>query len=90
MARLGCSPDGVDALGERFEDVTSRQAFHERLESSFTESVAHDCLTFGGGLPHGTVAFWKVMEYLPFRRMDLQDGKWRAIRWYVCSENILE
>ena len=34
----------------------------------------------------GTVAMWKIMEYLPFRRMDLQeDGSWKAIRWYVIT-----
>ncbi|ETI23807.1 hypothetical protein G647_05613 [Cladophialophora carrionii CBS 160.54] len=81
MARLGCSPHAVDEFGERIEDTTTRQAFIERLESSFTDSVAHDCLQFGSGLPRGTVSFWKMMEYLPFRRMDLQDGKWKAIRW---------
>ncbi|KAJ9603284.1 hypothetical protein H2200_012062 [Cladophialophora chaetospira] len=81
MARLGCSFDSVDELGERIADGTARQEFLQGLEKCFTDSVVHDCLEFGGGLPHLTVSFWKLMEYLPFRRMDLQDGKWKAIRW---------
>jgi len=81
MARLGCSLDAVDEFGERIEDDAARKEFLQRLENCFTDSVAHDCLQFGGGLPRSTVSFWKMMEYLPFRRMDLQDGKWKAIRW---------
>jgi len=56
--------------------------FLETLESSCTRGRIHDCLSFGQGLPVGTVISWKLMEYLPFRRMDLQkDGSWKAIRW---------
>src|SRR5207245_879342 len=31
---------------------------------------------------------WKIMEYLPFRRMDLRpDGSWKPIRWPLpCGE----
>ncbi|EXJ66062.1 uncharacterized protein A1O5_10676 [Cladophialophora psammophila CBS 110553] len=81
MARLGCSPHSVDEFGEKIEDTTSRQSFHQNLESCYTDGTVHDCLKYGGGLPYGTVFFWKLMEYLPFRRMDLQNGKWKAIRW---------
>ncbi len=56
--------------------------FLETLESSCTRGRIHDCLSFGQGLPPGAVISWKLMEYLPFRRMDLQkDGSWKAIRW---------
>ena len=52
------------------------------LRSSYTNSKIHCCLTFGGGLPHTSTVGWKVMEYLPFRRMDLQkDGSWKSILW---------
>ncbi|KIX95043.1 uncharacterized protein Z520_09353 [Fonsecaea multimorphosa CBS 102226] len=81
MARLGCSPHAVDEFGERIEDTTTRQSFQQNLENCYAASTLHDCLTYNGGLPRGTVCFWKLMEYLPFRRMDLQDGKWKAIRW---------
>lgn len=65
---------------------TSSSDYHKRfletLESSCTRGRIHDCLSFGQGLPMGTVISWKLMEYLPFRRMDLRkDGSWKAIRW---------
>ena len=54
--------------------------FHKRLHYSATEGVLHDCLEFNNGLPRASVLSWKIMEYLPFRRMDLQpDGSWKAI-----------
>jgi len=58
----------------------SQSSFHERLLNSFTKGVLHDCLEFNNGLPVGSVLSWKMMEYLPFRRMDLRsDGSWKAI-----------
>ena len=56
--------------------------FHEALRSAATGGVLHDCLAFDQGLPHHSVLSWRMMEYLPFRRMDLQpDGTWKPIRW---------
>lgn len=56
--------------------------FHETMHRSTTRSRMHDCLAFHHGVPNGTVLSWKLMEYLPFRRMDLQsDGTWKSIRW---------
>lgn len=81
MSRLHCCPDSVDDYGERFEDTGTRETYLKALEECYSHGVVHDCLTLGGGLPRGTVMFWKMMEYLPFRRMDLQDGQWKAIRW---------
>ncbi|KAF7115482.1 hypothetical protein CNMCM5793_002440 [Aspergillus hiratsukae] len=52
------------------------------LRKSSTDSRMHDSLRFRKGVPWDTVLSWKVMEYLPFRRMDLQaDGSWKPIRW---------
>ncbi|CAL8575533.1 hypothetical protein XPA_001452 [Xanthoria parietina] len=54
--------------------------FHKRLHYSATKGVLHDCLQFRNGLPPSSVLSWKIMEYMPFRRMDLQsDGSWKAI-----------
>ena len=54
--------------------------FHKRLHHSATKGVLHDCLEFNNGLPRMSVLSWKIMEYLPFRRMDLKaDGSWKAI-----------
>ncbi|TLD31602.1 hypothetical protein PspLS_01825 [Pyricularia sp. CBS 133598] len=42
----------------------------------------HDSLAFNGGLTHMATLSWRLMEWLPFRRMDLQpDGSWQPIRW---------
>ncbi|GFF64725.1 hypothetical protein CNMCM6936_005056 [Aspergillus lentulus] len=58
------------------------------LHKSSTDSRMHDALRFGKGVRWTTVLSWKVMEYLPFRRMDLQeDGSWKPIRWPLpCGE----
>ncbi|KAI9759516.1 MAG: hypothetical protein M4579_002275 [Chaenotheca gracillima] len=54
----------------------------EALREGGTLGRIHDCLAFDNGLPRGSVVSWNIMEYLPFRRMDLQpDGSWKPIRW---------
>jgi len=54
----------------------------DKLNAAFAHSKIHCCLTFGSGLPHMSTLGWRMMEYLPFRRMDLQkDGSWKAISW---------
>lgn len=51
------------------------------LHASHTARL-HDALIYGDGLSSLTVSLWNVMEWLPFRRMDLQhDGSWKPIRW---------
>lgn len=66
----------------------SSYSFQEALRLSSTEGQLHDCLQYGGGLPFFSVLSWRIMEYLPFRRMDLQpDGSWKPIRWPLpCGE----
>lgn len=48
----------------------------------------HDSLAFDCGLGWSTVLGWKMMEFLPLRRMDLQpNGSWKPIRWPLpCGE----
>lgn len=54
--------------------------FHRILNASATKGKLHDCLEFNNGLTHMSVLSWRIMEYLPFRRMDLKpDGSWTAI-----------
>lgn len=62
--------------------------FQSALHMSSASGLLHDCLNYGNGQSAMSVATWKVMEYLPFRRMDLQeDGAWRPIRWPLpCGE----
>ncbi|KAK4141917.1 uncharacterized protein C8A04DRAFT_13695 [Dichotomopilus funicola] len=68
-------------------DATNPPSFREMMHKAHT-ALIHDSLEFGGGLSWSAVAAWKVMEYLPFRRMDLQsDGSWKPIRWPLpCGE----
>ncbi|KAL9036253.1 MAG: hypothetical protein Q9214_006216 [Letrouitia sp. 1 TL-2023] len=61
-------------------EAPQQSEFHRLLHSSSTKGVLHDCLQFNNGLSHASVLSWKFMEYMPFRRMDLEpDGSWRAI-----------
>lgn len=55
--------------------------FHGLMGRAYTARI-HDSLAYHGGLNHFSVTGWKLMEYLPFRRMDLKsDGTWEPIRW---------
>jgi uncharacterized protein (DUF2235 family) len=77
--------DDPDAYREAPDDkqrsAASRDFWHA-LHSSSTKGFLHDCLEFNQGLPSTSVISWKIMEWLPFRRMDLQaDGQWKPIRW---------
>ncbi|ROV91088.1 hypothetical protein VPNG_09933 [Cytospora leucostoma] len=62
-------------------------SFHELMHRAHLART-HDSLSFGRGLSMASVLAWKVMEYMPFRRMDLlPDGSWRPIRWPLpCGE----
>lgn len=65
----------------RMEPESLRKSdVHQTLFRAATKGVLHDCLEFRNGLPFGSVLSWKMMEYMPFRRMDLRpDGSWKAI-----------
>ncbi|KAJ4256755.1 hypothetical protein NW762_008851 [Fusarium torreyae] len=55
--------------------------FHGVMHGACTARI-HDSLEYGQGLGAIGVTAWKIMEYMPFRRMDLQsDGSWKPIRW---------
>ncbi|KAI1734132.1 hypothetical protein F4680DRAFT_462606 [Xylaria scruposa] len=55
--------------------------FHDMMHKAHVARI-HDSLEFSSGLGTIPVISWKFMEYLPFRRMDLQsDGSWKPIRW---------
>ncbi|KAL2392867.1 hypothetical protein ABEF93_002193 [Exophiala dermatitidis] len=74
-------PGELDQFGARIEDYSSSEQFLRHLEGCYSHGSIHDCLEIGHGLTWANVIFWKMMEYLPFRRMDLHEGRWRAIRW---------
>ena len=68
----------VDGIGDRAGEMT----FRDRILHCATKSAAHDCLTFGQGLPALGMLSWQIMEWIPFMRMDLRDdGSWKPIRW---------
>ncbi|KAF2133922.1 hypothetical protein P153DRAFT_330549 [Dothidotthia symphoricarpi CBS 119687] len=56
--------------------------FHRHLHYATTQGRMHDVLQFNNGVSATSVISWNIMEYLPFRRMDLrEDGTWKAIIW---------
>lgn len=82
MAHLNCSIDAIDEDGQRRPHPDAEAYYHNEFHTASTTGKIHDCLKFGDGLGLGGVLAWKVMEYLPFRRMDLRkDGSWKPIRW---------
>ena len=63
-------------------DSQEIRLFNEKLFAAWTKSHAHDSLAFGQGTPWTGVISWRIMENMPFRRMDLRpDGTWQPIRW---------
>lgn len=71
-------PEGGQLAGEPRE---KKSGFEEMLHQAELADI-HDSLAFGGGLPHVSVALWRFMEWMPFRRLDLRpDGTWKPIRW---------
>lgn len=69
------------APDEKQRSAASRDFWHA-LHTSSTKGIMHDSLEFGQGLPPLSVLSWRMMEWLPFRRMDLRDdGTWKPIRW---------
>ncbi|KAI1350944.1 hypothetical protein F5Y01DRAFT_284202 [Xylaria sp. FL0043] len=58
-----------------------RRPWHDMMHKAHVARI-HDSLQFASGLGAIPVISWNFMEYLPFRRMDLQpDGSWKPIRW---------
>lgn len=86
MEKLNCCQDVVDEYGN--VDDARREQFLTAFHESSCRGFMHDCLDYGGGLPRMSVLTWRMMEYLPFRRMDLgPDGSWKPIRWPLpCGE----
>jgi uncharacterized protein (DUF2235 family) len=93
MAKLNCCPESINDYDDddnhddnnnnnEAPSAAKQHHFHNAILSSGSHGFMHDCLEFGGGLAASSVLSWKLMEYLPFRRMDLRpDGSWKPIRW---------
>jgi len=78
---------GFMGQGNRNDSSTSANEpapsrFHTALHASAIRGKIHDVLQFKNGVGTISVISWNIMEYLPFRRMDLQeDGSWKSITW---------
>ena len=71
---------GHDWVPRAEPEAPKQSEFHRSLHTAATRGRLHDCLKFNNGLGMMSVISWKMMEYLPFRRMDLKpDGSWAAI-----------
>ncbi|KAK2758967.1 hypothetical protein FQN54_003065 [Arachnomyces sp. PD_36] len=80
-------PHTMSSLDEKAKESPSSH-FRHALEIASTRGHIHDSLKSGGPITRLSAFSWNVMEYLPFRRMDLQpDGSWKPIRWPLpCGE----
>jgi uncharacterized protein (DUF2235 family) len=66
--------------------VKVTEVFEPRYDAMLSGSV-HDCLSNSSGLAWHEVIRWNLMEWLPFRRMELNNGKWEPMRWpLTCGE----
>ncbi|KAI9724614.1 MAG: hypothetical protein M1828_003637 [Chrysothrix sp. TS-e1954] len=58
------------------------RVYNEQLSPMWETGRAHDALEFNQGTPWTGVISWRIMENMPFLRMDLRpDGTWAPIRW---------
>ena len=78
----------VNEVADGNREARGAPTFKSYLLKASTKSVLHDCLELGQGLPIASVLRWRIMEWIPFRRLDLTDtGKWKPIRWYEMSSS---
>jgi hypothetical protein len=77
----------IEATGDaevKTDDVNYDElpTFHRKLAFATTKGRIHDVLCRNNGVHAFSVLAWNFMEYLPLRRMDLQeDGSWKPIVW---------
>ncbi|RMJ22243.1 hypothetical protein PHISP_06883 [Aspergillus sp. HF37] len=73
----------ADLEGKENEGVScERSDFEYAFWRASTNGQLHDNLRYGHDAPWPTVLSWRMVEYLPFRRLSLQeDGSWKPIRW---------
>jgi hypothetical protein len=62
--------------------ISDMPMFQRKVHLATIKGRVHDVLCFKNGAGRIGVVAWNFMEYLPFRRMDLQDdGSWKPITW---------
>ncbi|KAG9236050.1 hypothetical protein BJ875DRAFT_503628 [Amylocarpus encephaloides] len=83
ISELGQDLPTVEISGEKHGDVIEEKhdPFRHKLHQAHAGKI-HDCLAYNQGLTRLSVLNWKMMEWIPFRRMDLtNDGSWKPVRW---------
>lgn len=87
MGKASSNQESHESSTTEAGDGSLRSAFHEMMHKAHVAHI-HDSLSFDCGMSFMSVLSWKIMEYMPFRRMDLQgDGTWKPIRWPLpCGE----
>ncbi|RFU77072.1 short chain dehydrogenase reductase family [Trichoderma arundinaceum] len=74
------APPSPDTLAGE-DDQDFKTVFLDMMHKAHLARI-HDSLEYNGGLTAMAVTAWKIMEWMPFRRMDLQaDGTWKPINW---------
>ncbi|KAM0514522.1 hypothetical protein ACHAPE_006817 [Trichoderma viride] len=75
------APPTPDTLADDDGEKDFKQVFLDMMHKAHLAQI-HDSLVYGGGLTAVAVTAWNMMEWMPFRRMDLQgDGTWKPINW---------
>ncbi|UKZ94723.1 uncharacterized protein TrAFT101_009576 [Trichoderma asperellum] len=75
------TPPTPDTLADDDGGKDFKQVFLDMMHKAHLARI-HDSLVYGGGLSGVAVTAWNIMEWMPFRRMDLQgDGTWKPINW---------
>ncbi|KAF1815586.1 hypothetical protein P152DRAFT_429712 [Eremomyces bilateralis CBS 781.70] len=86
LRKLNCAPDverreGQQQSVEGSGEVDGSQ-FHRILHELSIGGRTHDALRRNNGASLMSVLGWNIMEWLPFRRMDLkEDESWTSISW---------
>ncbi|OHW96444.1 short chain dehydrogenase reductase family protein [Colletotrichum incanum] len=83
----GSATEQADENSDALTHACTATPFGEMIRTAH-EAEIHDSLDFACGMHPFSVFMWRVMEYLPFRRLDLRpDGSWKPIRWPLpCGE----
>ncbi|KAJ5298035.1 hypothetical protein PENANT_c039G06225 [Penicillium antarcticum] len=63
-------------------EATNNEQFEASLQVGATKGKIHDLLSYESGRSPISVLSWRLIEYLPLRRMELQpNGDWESKRW---------
>lgn len=92
VVSMGCAGSNCQKPPQRVPNIRVNSIPQSSITLTDTETAVghgehhvapiHDSLAFNGGPTHMATLSWRLMEWLPFRRMDLQpDGSWQPIRW---------